>query len=82
MREELRGPLFKYLWEHDIHLQIHYRPVHLQPYYRERFGYKTGDFPNAEKFYKQAISLPIFPLLEDTDVLRVAGCIRGFLGER
>ena len=82
VNEELRGPLFKHLWERDIHLQIHYRPVHLQPYYRERFGYRAGDFPNAERFYKRAISLPIYPLLEDADVQRVADCIKEFLRAR
>ena len=82
VNEELRGPLFKYLWEREIHLQIHYRPVHLQPYYREKFDYKAGDFPNAERFYKRTISLPIYPLLEDADVRRVADCIKDFLRAR
>ena len=77
--EEQRGPLFKYLWEHDIHLQIHYRPVPLQPYYRERFGYQAGDFPNAERFYRRALSLPIYPLLEDADVRRVAERVREWM---
>ena len=76
---ERRGPLFAYLREHDIRLQVHYRPVPLQPYYRAKFGYKAGDFPEAERYYQEAISLPIFPLMEDADVRRVAACIREFL---
>ena len=38
-------------------------PVHLQPYYRKHFGTKEGMFPNAEAFYKQEVSLPMFPNL-------------------
>ena len=77
--ENQHRPLFEYLWKHDIRLQVHYRPVPLQPYYRERFGYKAGDFPEAERYYRRAMSLPIFPLMEDEDVCRVASCIREFL---
>ncbi|MBQ9564590.1 MAG: UDP-4-amino-4,6-dideoxy-N-acetyl-beta-L-altrosamine transaminase [Synergistaceae bacterium] len=77
--EDQRRPLFEHLWKQDIRLQVHYRPVPLHPYYRERFGYKDGDFPEAERYYRQAISLPIFPLMEDEDVCRVASCIREFL---
>ena len=74
--EERRGPLFEHLRAHDIRLQVHYRPVPLQPYYRAKFGYKAGDFPEAERYYRQAISLPIFPLMDDDDVRRVATCIK------
>lgn len=77
--EDQRRPLFEHLREHDIRLQVHYRPVPLHPYYRERFGYKDGDFPEAERYYRRAISLPIFPLMEDEDACRVASCIREFL---
>ena len=75
----LRGALFAHLAENAITLQVHYAPVPLHPYYKKRFGYRWGDFPEAERFYRGAISLPMFPLLEDADVERVAGCIRAFL---
>jgi UDP-4-amino-4,6-dideoxy-N-acetyl-beta-L-altrosamine transaminase len=54
-----------------IQPQVHYIPVHLQPYYRERFGLKEGDFPNAESFYAREVSLPIYPLLKDAEVAMV-----------
>ena len=76
---EARGPLFAHLAENGIRLQVHYSPVPLHPYYRKRFGYRWGDFPEAERFYRGAISLPMFPLLEDADVERVSDCIKGFL---
>ena len=46
-----------------IRLQVHYYPVHLQKFYRDKYGFKNNDFPNAEKFYKEEVSLPIYPAL-------------------
>ena len=59
--------LFEKMKEQNIRLQVHYIPVHLHPYYRQRFGFKKSDFPIAEKFYEQEISIPIYPLLEKSD---------------
>ena len=67
-----------FLRDNNIRLQVHYRPVPLQPYYRHKYGYKQGDFPEAEKYYRQAVSLPIFPLMEDEDAFRVCECIKKF----
>jgi UDP-4-amino-4,6-dideoxy-N-acetyl-beta-L-altrosamine transaminase len=75
---ELRGDLFAHLAKNNIHLQVHYPPVPLHPYYKKRFGYKKGDFPEAERFYDCAISLPLFPLMEEADVKRVVDCIAKF----
>ncbi len=78
VKDELHGEFFAYLRDNDIRLQVHYRPVPLQPYYRKKYGYKAGDFPQAEKYYRQAVSLPIYPLMTDDDVLRVCGVIKNF----
>ena len=78
VNEELHGQFFGYLRDNDIRLQVHYRPVPLQPYYRKKYGYKAGDFPEAERYYRQAVSLPIFPLMTDDDVMRVCGVIKNF----
>ena len=61
-----RNELIQYLRKDNIFLQIHYIPVHLMPYYRER-GWNEGDFPNAEKYYNNCISLPMYPTLTDDD---------------
>ena len=58
--------LFKVLNNKDIRLQVHYIPIHLQPYYMNRFGFKLGDYPVAEKFYEKEISLPIYYGLADS----------------
>lgn len=64
--------LFELMKNIGINLQVHYIPVHLQPYYRKRFGYRKGDFPAAEKFYSKEVSLPIYPLLTDEEAGAVA----------
>jgi len=61
-----RLALYNYLREHKIFAQIHYIPCHLMPYYRG-LGWKEGDLPNAEEYYKGCISLPMFPTLTETE---------------
>jgi UDP-4-amino-4,6-dideoxy-N-acetyl-beta-L-altrosamine transaminase len=56
--------LYNYLREQNIYAQIHYIPCHLMPYYRQ-FGWKEGDMPYAENYYKHCISLPMYPTLTD-----------------
>ncbi|HPJ26530.1 MAG TPA: UDP-4-amino-4,6-dideoxy-N-acetyl-beta-L-altrosamine transaminase [Synergistaceae bacterium] len=68
---EKRRGLFEYLRSREIGVQVHYVPVHFQPYYRRRYGHKEGDFPRAERFYGGEISLPMFPRMTEDDVLRV-----------
>ena len=55
-----------------ISLQVHYIPLHLQPYMQRHYGFKAGDFPHTERFYREAVSLPIYPLLTDDEVKMVA----------
>jgi len=56
--------VFEGLRAAGIGVNLHYIPVHLQPYYRE-LGFAEGDFPEAERYYAEAISLPLYPLLSD-----------------
>ncbi|MES2772278.1 MAG: UDP-4-amino-4,6-dideoxy-N-acetyl-beta-L-altrosamine transaminase [Pseudomonadota bacterium] len=64
VRATERRRIFDHLRAAGIGVQIHYIPVHLQPYYR-RLGFKAGDFPEAERYYQETISLPIFPGLSE-----------------
>jgi len=54
-----RKEIFEALRKNDIGVNVHYIPVHTQPYY-EDMGFKKGDFPNTENYYENAISLPLF----------------------
>jgi len=56
--------VFEGLRAAGVGVNLHYIPVHLQPYYRD-LGFLEGDFPQAERYYAEAISLPLFPLLSD-----------------
>ena len=58
-----RTGLYNHLREQKIYAQIHYIPCHLMPYYRSR-GWKEGDFPLAEEYYRRCISLPMYPTLK------------------
>lgn len=57
-----RKEIFDGLRASGIGANIHYIPVHLQPYYQD-LGFKYGDFPEAERYYEEAISLPLFPTM-------------------
>ena len=63
---ENRLGLYNYLRENKIFAQIHYIPCHLMPYYRD-LGWQEGDFPVAEQYYKNCISLPVFPTLDEDE---------------
>lgn len=65
--------VFDALRENGIGVNLHYIPVHTQPYY-ENMGFAKGDFPNAEQYYQEAISLPMFHAMSDEqqdEVMRV-----------
>lgn len=62
----------------SIGVQVHYTPVHLQPYYR-RLGFREGDFPEAEAYASNAISLPLYPGLLYADQRRVAEALANLL---
>lgn len=69
--------LYNYLREHNIYAQIHYIPCHLMPYYRE-LGWIEGDMPVAEKYYRNCISLPMFPSLTDNELKLVINTVKSF----
>lgn len=73
-----RTGLYEYLLEKGIRTDVHYIPVHTQPYYQEHFGTRRGDYPVAEKYYAQALSLPLFPDLSDEEQDHVIATVREF----
>jgi len=63
-----RAEVFRALRAENIGVNVHYIPVHLQPYYRERLGYRGGEYPIAEAAYESLISLPMFHAMTERDV--------------
>jgi UDP-4-amino-4,6-dideoxy-N-acetyl-beta-L-altrosamine transaminase len=61
-----RKELFSYLRELNIYAQVHYIPIHLQPFY-QKMGWKKGDFPIVENYYEYCLSIPIYPSLKDEE---------------
>ena len=60
----------------NVGTSVHFIPVHLQPFYKRKFGYKRGDFPVAESIFDKTISLPLYPSMTEEDVRYVAGAVR------
>ncbi|WP_427979746.1 UDP-4-amino-4,6-dideoxy-N-acetyl-beta-L-altrosamine transaminase [Agarivorans sp.] len=75
-----RLSLFKYLRAQQIGVNVHYIPVHLQPYY-QRLGFKAGDFPQAENYYQGCLSLPLHPGLTEQQQHYVVEKISEFFNE-
>jgi perosamine synthetase len=63
-----RRQVFRALRAENIGVNVHYIPVHRHPYYRDRFGYRGGEYPIAEGAYERLISLPMFHAMSDQDV--------------
>jgi perosamine synthetase len=62
-----RAQIFRALRAENIGVNVHYIPVHHHPYYRDRFGYRGGEYPIAEDAYERLISLPMFHAMSDED---------------
>lgn len=67
--------IFLKLQECGLNLQIHYIPVHLQPFYK-KLGFKEGDFPKAEKYYQETISLPLYFGLTNCDLSHIVKTVK------
>lgn len=73
-----RRKVFEALREAGIGVNVHYQPVHTQPFYQQR-GFAEGDFPHAEAYYEQAITLPLYPGLTDEEQEQVVAALKAAL---
>lgn len=73
-----RRPVFEGLREAGIGVNVHYIPVHTQPYYRD-LGFKHGDFPHSEDYYARAISIPLYPGMTAEQQDRVVTVLKDLL---
>lgn len=69
--------MMKELQKKGIGTQVHYIPIHTQPYYKNNFGYNWGDCPIAESYYQKALSLPLYPKMSDVEVEYVIKAVKG-----
>lgn len=63
-----RGQLIGELAQRQIGASVHFIPIHLHPYYRDKYGFEPGDYPIAHREYHRMVSLPLYPGMEDSDV--------------
>ena len=63
----------------NVGVGVHFRAVHLQPYYAETFGFRRGDFPEAEYYSDRTISLPLYPRMTDRDAADVVEAVRSVI---
>jgi len=66
----------------NIGVGVHYIALHLHPYYQEAFGYKRGDFPNAEWISDRTVSIPLSAKLTGQDVEDVIEAVRGIINHK
>jgi len=71
-----RNEFIDKLTEAEIGTSVHYTPLHMHPYYIENFNFKVDDFPVALKLFEEVISLPIYPLMSDSEVIKVCEVIK------
>jgi len=76
-----RNKFIEELKKQNIGTSVHFIPLHLHPFYGKTFGYKKGDFPNAEWVYEREISLPIYPKMTDDDVIDVVNAVKKIVSE-
>ena len=73
--------IFESMRQNGVGVQLHYIPVHTQPYY-QNLGFKNGDFPESEKYYAEAISLPLYYDLKEEEQDRVVGILRSIINKQ
>ena len=71
-----RSQAMQKLLDQGVGTQVHYIPVHTQPWYISTFGYQVGDYPVAEAYYERTLSLPLFPAMSDADIARVVSAVK------
>jgi len=71
-----RNHFIEELKARGIGTSVHFIPLHLQPYYAKKYGFKPGQFPNAEAVYERIISLPLYPKLEPEELSYIIDSVK------
>ena len=75
-----RDRFIERLYEAGIGCSVHYIPLHLHPYWRDRYGLSAAQFPHSQRAYERMVSLPLYTRMTEADVQRVADAVRAALG--
>lgn len=75
-----RNTFIEQLFAAGIGCSVHYIPLHLQPYWRDRYALSPAAFPHSQKAYERMLSLPMYTRMTDADVSRVVAAVRAVLG--
>ena len=70
-----RDEFIRELGRRNIGVSVHFIPLHIQPYYRDRYGYAPGDLPNAFGAFQRILSLPIYAKMTDEDIEDVIAAV-------
>jgi dTDP-4-amino-4,6-dideoxygalactose transaminase len=74
-----RDRFIERMFEQGIGCSVHYIPLHLHPYWRDRYALQPAQFPHSQQAYERMVSLPLYPRMSDTDVQRVVDAARAAL---
>jgi dTDP-4-amino-4,6-dideoxygalactose transaminase len=76
-----RRDFIKALNSRKIGTSVHFIPLHLHPFYKQTYGYQASDFPQASTAFDRIVSLPIYPIMTESDVSCVIGAVRDLVQE-
>ena len=74
-----RNKFIEKMNEKGIGCSVHFIPLHIHPFYRERYGFKKGDYPNAEWVYEREVSLPLYPKMKDDEIFYIISTVKKIL---
>jgi len=75
-----RSQFIEELKDRNIGASVHFIPIHLHPYYRDKYGYRPDDFPVAYREYQRIVSLPLYPGMSDQDASDVVDAVYDVIG--
>lgn len=75
-----RDVFIEKMYAAGIGCSVHYIPLHLHPYWRDRYGLKAEQFPHSQKAFERMVSIPLYTAMTDADVQRVIAAVRSILG--
>jgi dTDP-4-amino-4,6-dideoxygalactose transaminase len=76
-----RNTFIELLKQQNIGTSVHFIPLHLHPYYRDSFGYRSEDFPQASVVFQRLVSLPIYPKMTEADIGYVSDVVKTIVNQ-